>query len=326
MSLPCESYSPLSILLFYTTVKVSKFTDCFIRRTVRLSRQALEEYDEMVKNTTYNLNIRLQRIDEKMERWAPSNDSRTSNTDIDLNNERQVTEQCLQICEDAKSYLESLANRDATRLQEAPSGLSANLQEKFEAQLLTRQALDDNQESLVNIIGRLRERLEAVVLGGDTSERFRLEEDIRTSKQCLEVCKLASSEVTHQKIHIVGEVVADGGSDHVVVTTLADMFNVGKAISKNRSALLVGSMSDEALMQLSHDRYNSRFGTANTDDHVTHGRNPVVSSETSNTGPRSPRPTAKNRQPSHQQSPPSSNETRKRVADLEAHADKSREE
>lgn len=279
------------------------------RRTVRLSNQALEEYDEMVKNTTYNLSLRLQRIDDKIESWSAASRPDKLNMDIDLDNERQVTEQCLQICQDARLYLESLATRGSTLLQDADPGLVANLQEKFEAQLLTRQALDDNQASLVKIITRLRERLESVVLAGDSSERFRLEEDIQTSKQCLEVCKLASSEVTNQKIHIVGEVVADGDSDQVVVTTLADMFNVGKAISKNRSALLVGSMSDETLVQLSHDRYNSRFGTANADDHVAQRQTSVPNVELPSL--------QKDKQPRRQRTPPSSNETRKRVVNLE---------
>jgi hypothetical protein len=294
---------------------------------VRLSHQALKEYDEMVKNTIYNLNLRLQCIDDKMETLAPASGPGTANMDIDLNNERQVTEQCLQICQDAKFYLESLARRDSTLLQEASPGNSANaLQENFEAQLLTRQALNDNQASLLKIITRLRERLESVVLDGDSSERVRLQEDIQTSRQCLEVCKLASSEVTNQKIHIIREVVADGESDNMVVTTLADLFNVGKAISKDKSAMLVGSMSDEALIQLSHDRYNSHFRTAKTENHVTQGRTAVSNFEASNLSSSSSHQRDKNRQPPHQINPPSSNETRKRGGDTEAYPKQPREE
>lgn len=297
------------------------------RRTVRLSHQALEEYDELVKNTIYDLKLRLQRIDDKVHNLMPASDPGTSNTDIDLNNERQVTEQCLRICQDAKSFFESLAGRDADLLQGAPLGNSANdLRDRFEAQLLTRQALDDNQTRFVNIITRLRQRLESVVLEGDTSERLRLQEDIQTSTQCLEVCKLASSEVKSQKIHVIDEAVADGDSDHMVITTLADMFKVGKTTSKNRSALLVGSMSDEALVQVSHDRYNSRFGTGHPNDNVTQSRGAVMDLEVPNLGSSSLHQRDKNRQPSRETTPPSSNETRKRVADPEIYPKQTREE
>ncbi|KAI6609611.1 hypothetical protein MCOR14_012027, partial [Pyricularia oryzae] len=59
-------------------------------------------------------------------------------------------------------------------------------------------------------------------------QRLRVQEDIHASKQCLEICKQASKQVSRQKIHIVGEVVADDDTDQVVVTTLADLFDVGK--------------------------------------------------------------------------------------------------
>jgi hypothetical protein len=78
-----------------------------------------------------------------------------------------------------------------------------------------------------------------------------------------------SSEVTNQKIHIIREVVADRESDNMVVTTLVDMFNVRKAISKDKLVILVGSMSNEVLIQLSCDRYNSHFWTIKTENHIT---------------------------------------------------------
>ena len=280
----------------------------------------------MVKNTTYELNLRLQRIDDRMETLAPASGPAISHVKIDLNSERQVTEQCLRICENAKYYFETQAGRDSTLREPSPNSFNSGLHRQFEAQLLTRQALNENQASLVKTITRLRERLESVVFDGDSGDRRLLQEDIQTSKQCLEVCKLASSEVANQKIHIIGEVVADGDSDHVVVTTLADMFSVGKSISKNKSALLVGSMSDEALMQLSHDRYNSRFGVASSETQVTQGRTTVLNSEASNLNSSHSYPRNENRQPEPQGIPPSSNETRKRVTDAEGGAKSPRNE
>ncbi|KAJ6784626.1 hypothetical protein PWT90_04482 [Aphanocladium album] len=272
-------------------------------RTVKLSSNALEELEEMVKDTMYQLSLQLQRINDKMENWPRSSDdnNNTAKPNIDLDDEREVTQQCLQICVDAKLYLESLTSHDSGLFHQPPLGSSAILQERFEAQLLTRKALDDNQASLVNIITRLRERLETVLADGDSNERLRLEEDIQTSRQCLEVC----------------EVVADGDSDHVVVTTLADIFNVGKTMSKNRSALLVGSMSDDALVQLSHDRYNSRFGAVTSSNQTSQGRPVVVSPEMSK-ATSSMGQNVRSKSQRSQQNPPLSNETRRRMTDGEA--------
>jgi hypothetical protein len=90
-----------------------------------------------------------------------------------------------------------------------------------------------------------------------------LQEDLDISKQCLEVCNQASSQVSTHKIHIIGEVVADDDTDQVVVTTFADLFDVKKVLAKSRSAQLVGSMPEDALIKVSGDRYGSRFGAVN---------------------------------------------------------------
>jgi hypothetical protein len=87
-----------------------------------------------------------------------------------------------------------------------------------------------------------------------------LQEEVNTQKQCLEVCKEASALVSSQKIHIIGEVTANDDSDQVVVTTLADLFSVGKVKAMSRSAQLVGSMPADVLREISKDRYSSRFG------------------------------------------------------------------
>jgi hypothetical protein len=240
---------------------------------------------------------------------------------IDLKDERDVTKHCIRICEDARSYIESLTKRESSLLQEAAQDATGNhIQASFEAQLLTRQALGENQDSFARISEQLRKRLESLV-GNENSEndneRLQLQQDIEISKQCLEVCNMAS-ENTRQKIYRIGEVIADGESDQVVVTTLADLFDIKKALSKNNSAQLIGSMSEESLRHLTDKRYDSRFGAlVSTSDlsnvsvaspHVVAGASKSkqdFSPQTESSG-QSPRTTKK-------QTKPSPNEMRKRV-------------
>ncbi|RYN59487.1 hypothetical protein AA0119_g13310 [Alternaria tenuissima] len=227
-------------------------------RAAKVSQQALDEYNEMIRDTVYELNVHLQRVDEKLQRYPNSN---TSTTKVNLGDEKEVTQTCLRICEDAKEFLESL-NRKSTVLQDGQNATGNGEQQSFEAQVLTRQALDKNRDSFANIIDHLQDRLQSLILkDGPKSdeERRRLLEDINTSKQCLEVCKIAS-EASPQKVYKVGEVIADGDSDQVVANTLADLFDVKKAISRNNAAQLVGSMSGEDLRFLAEKRYASRFG------------------------------------------------------------------
>lgn len=276
----------------------------------------------MVQDTAYNLKVHLQRIDEKMARFTVEN-TNTSDISIDLKDEREVTRKCLRICEDAKSYIESLTNRESPLLREAPQNATEDDMQNFsEAQLLTRRALDANGNNFAEIIGRLRERLERLILNEgprNDSERVRLQEDINSSKQCLEVCKVAG-EVSRQKIYRIGEVIADGDSDQVVVTTLADLFDINKAISKDKSAQLIGSMTEDALRNLTDKRYSSRFGALARDSdppaavttrppsdfepqRSSHTFSPQTDGDKQSPGPK----TRRNR--------PSPNEIRKRVVD-----------
>lgn len=216
----------------------------------------------MIEDTTYNLNLRLQRIDDKIA-LLPQKTADSSDTSIDLNNERAVTERCLSICENARSYLGSLTDQEPLSQPKSPQDYPMDQQETFEAQRLTRQLLGQNRDSIAEMVGRLRERLESIPPDGNPAnghERTRLQQELNLSKQCLEICKMASVEVTRQKCHTIGEAIADGDSDQVLVTTFADLFNIGKAESRGKSAQLIGSMRDETLQRISDGRYGSRFG------------------------------------------------------------------
>jgi hypothetical protein len=236
--------------------------------TSKISQRVVQEYNELVQDTTYNLQLHLRRIDEKMTQLNIENIT-APGASIDLEDEREVTKQCIRICQDASSYIVNLSDRESSLLQETPQNtVEGNV---FEAQLRTRQALDENRGSFAETIDLLRKRLEFLIQDESPEkdeERSQLQADIIISKQCLDVCKVAS-EVSRQKVYRIGEVIAEGDSDQVVVTTLADLFDIKKALSKNNSAQLVGSMTSDVLRYLTEKRYDSRFGSlAGHSDHT----------------------------------------------------------
>ncbi|CEL04960.1 hypothetical protein ASPCAL06083 [Aspergillus calidoustus] len=289
--------------------------------TSKVSYKVIEEYNEMIKDTSYSLKEHLMRIDEKLAQLTIEN-TEYSDGSTDLEDERTVTEQCLRICEDARSYIESLTKRQTILHQDSPRNLPEEEvgQRQFEAQNLTRQALNENQQRFVEIIVHLQKRLEGLIMNGDSgdrSERLRLQQDLDISKQCLEVCQVAS-DISNQKIFKVGEVVADGESDQVVVTTLADLFDVRKALSTGNSAQLVGSMTPGDLQHLVEKRYSSRFGALNSGSgHTAAGApNPQSVYEARRTANAFPPRISSEEQspgPSTKPSTPSPNEVRKRM-------------
>ena len=105
----------------------------------------------MIQDTAYNLEVHLQRIDQKTAQFTSEN-TNTSDISIDLNDEREVTKQCLRVCEDARSYIESLTIRESSLLQEVPHNYAGNdTRNCFEAKIPARQTLNENRDSFAGM-------------------------------------------------------------------------------------------------------------------------------------------------------------------------------
>ncbi|KAL2877650.1 hypothetical protein SGCOL_006987, partial [Colletotrichum sp. CLE4] len=125
--------------------------------------KVLEEYKEMIMDTIYRLNVRLQRIDEKMDglttEVAGSVDA--SGMATDLEDERVVTERCLRICEDAQHYLETLASDGDLLKQQLPPTNSGNVQSRLDSLPLDRShAHDDERTRLLQHLDISKQRLD----------------------------------------------------------------------------------------------------------------------------------------------------------------------
>lgn len=277
----------------------------------KLSLEILEKFDNIIQDAVYDLKMHLQRLDERLARIDPDEASGVE-TSVMLHDEKAATRQCLEVCEKARSFLESLQDPQDPQDQQPPlqeraaSGTANIVRDRFEAELLTRRTIDQSRDMFAATIRHIREGLDRVVSSDGPErdqQRLRLQEDMESLRQGLELCKEASSQVS-QKIHIVGEVRAEDDTDQVVVTTLADLFDVGKVLAKSRSTQLVGSMEDETLKKLSSDRYRSRFG-------VVPGSTDTPSSSKAREEGRATLPLIRK----NSQQPANANEVRKRTAE-----------
>ncbi|KAJ5751483.1 uncharacterized protein N7511_008448 [Penicillium nucicola] len=78
--------------------------------TSKVPQEVLQQYNEMIKDTTYNLMAHLRLVEEKVQSNLKNNAS-----DINLNfkDEEEVTKQCIRICEYAGSRIGYPKTRDA---------------------------------------------------------------------------------------------------------------------------------------------------------------------------------------------------------------------
>lgn len=268
--------------------------------------------------------MQIRRIDEKI-LDLPRDSTRSQNSNIDLQDERAVTKQCLLICQDATAQIEELQRRQSSMRRKPLSDDSEiDLEDVFEAEIITNQALSESFRNVAKATGNLSQRLDTLITADDPQreqEKIRLQEDIDASKRCLEVCKEASSQASRQKIHVIGEVSAHDDTDQVVITTLADLFKVKKVSANDRSAQLVGSLTSADFQKISESRYNSRFGTVSSNlvnEHVDIiDEAPKFETQTQNVQSKSQGMTADAPRPPEPYVKPYPNEVRRRVTEGE---------
>ncbi len=179
----------------------------FPRRHTKVTRELLEKYDGMIQDTVHQLRIHAQRIDEQLARMTSGSTS-DLDTSIDLQDEQAVTRQCIRICQDAKSYLESLQRKQSPVLQAQATQNSDPTRPQFEAQRLTSQTMNEQQDKFLETLVHLQNRLNTLLSNDNPNndhERAVLKEDIAITNQCLEVCRHVSQEIRYQKYTALGK-------------------------------------------------------------------------------------------------------------------------
>jgi len=94
----------------------------------------------MIKDTYYDLRLHLQRINEKLSSEEVSS-TVEDHTRIDLQDEKAITQHCLLICDEAKSYIETLQTRQRSIFQ-AHEPVMSKMKDLFEAHMLMDKALE----------------------------------------------------------------------------------------------------------------------------------------------------------------------------------------
>ncbi|GLA18166.1 hypothetical protein AnigIFM62618_005321 [Aspergillus niger] len=112
---------------------INEFIDTIAGYSSKVPQKVLEEYNEMIQDTAYNLELHIRRIDKNLAQLT-TEEINASDISLNLVDERDVTKQCLRLCEDAKSYNESLEIRESAILSDSFGSATENdMQNMFEA-------------------------------------------------------------------------------------------------------------------------------------------------------------------------------------------------
>lgn len=154
------------------------------------------------------------------------------------------------------------------------------------------ETIQDTEDNLNEQLKRAEQKLAQSTMEDSKDLRTYLKIEADITKNCLCICKDAkacvkslenqesslsrelktfktTNKAVSQVIHTFGKLSVKKNSDQVLVTTVADVFDVKEAETEDNSMHLAGSMDGKTFRYASKMRYNSRFGVAGADPNST---------------------------------------------------------
>jgi hypothetical protein len=120
--------------------------------------------------------------------------------------------------------------------------------------------LEDTTTDLHHHLEELKDNLEALSIQESSAndeniaERWRLQKEIDSAKECLAVCTHASEHVDKVRINMFEDVSAAPDAHQVIASTLGDLISAKRITAGVGAIQWLGQMSDPTLQQLARGR------------------------------------------------------------------------
>lgn len=252
-------------------------------RTATVTADVLKEYKELITNTTSDLEDHLQEIERKLQNLPLQGDTISDEDAAEreqIQKEKESTQQCLTICAQIfkqVSQVQPNVFEDISAAKDAHQVDISTLEGRIPAKRVTAKVLEEFQDKLTATTSDLQEHLQKInnrlqrlpspgtrILGEDTAERKRVQEEIDSIKQCLAVCTQASEKADQVRTNVFEDVSAAKDAHQLIISTLGDLILAKQVTAGLRADQWLGQVSDTTVQQLSRDRVDIR-GRAATD-------------------------------------------------------------
>ncbi|KAL8646083.1 MAG: hypothetical protein Q9226_007025 [Calogaya cf. arnoldii] len=238
-------------------------------RKAAVTARVLEQYKDLITNTTTDLEERLQEIDGKLQELSLQKLRLTDDEMLHqqhLEEERDSTRQCLRICAEVAKHMDHLhlSTQEPVHPNTGQAVVSV-LGNSFSARRATGATIQECKEKLRNTnyelenhLRKINSRLASLTVANSKTdkeaEEKRIQEEKDCVEQCLGICAEAAGQADHDRTNVVEDISSGHGSYQVVVATLGDLIAARRLITGDKSTQWVGQMSDTTLQQLSRDR------------------------------------------------------------------------
>jgi len=236
---------------------------------VDVTADLLREYKDVIDETALRLEMHLQKISDQLDSSVTRSDEASGEEQEERQNmqdEKESTEQCLEICAEFLDHIERVQKDIATNISPAS--------EPGQVHIATTSSRVKPRKIIVNTLDDLTWRLESTKAllekiskvtpknGAGSSEEQNvtqkdLEEEIEGINKSLEVCADANETANSRGVHLFDKVSMEDDGLQVIVATMGDLLRVSDIKAGDRSAQIFGQMNDESLQKLSGDHVSA---------------------------------------------------------------------
>jgi hypothetical protein len=230
-------------------------------RKVDVTINLLQEYKDMIDDTTIRLEMHLQNILNKLESLPAQNDKHSGEAELerqDMEDEKEGTEHCLEICAEFLDYIENVERGIA----QTSSASKAN-----QSQASTQSPYITPQKIMVNTLSDLKLRVHSatalfekvypqprngtLALSEEQNvQRRELQAEFDGISKALEFCSEANELANSDRIHSFKNVYVEEDGLQVIVATMGDLLRVSDVKGGPRAKQIFGQMNDQSLQNV----------------------------------------------------------------------------
>jgi hypothetical protein len=240
-----------------------------LSRVASITVEKLEEYTDLIKNATDDLEEHLQRIDERLETALGRNMPSLDAAEIqDVQEERLSTQKCLQICAQLSEHINQIDLRPMEH-SESSSVVSESVSERLTSEGIQQVKTSLNQTKtklerhMQDLVDQLMEKSKRQMSEDEVADITRLQDEMKTARLCLDICSEADHRVRENVSTIDNH--AEGDETVQILVSTKEKTIHGKNRSYGvRIRQVGGHLNDESVQQLSRDLASISLPTART--------------------------------------------------------------
>jgi hypothetical protein len=237
----------------------------------KTTKNVIDEYNELIEDTKCDLGLHLRSIEQRLVSLS-SGEMESINVQR-MEEERESTQQGLEICDQFAAYIEQMRSTSLEKMTRAPTFSEmgpSHIGHNNIPWLILSQTLTAAEREIINSRLRLlqhqqergRPRLlqprESLLQDDKTDDQKDSQEEADNIKETLNFIDRVSEETSNNRTNHFEDITTGDRSTQAVVSTLKDLISARRITSGSESLQVLGQMSDDSLQHMLRGRDSTR--------------------------------------------------------------------